>query len=77
MTSPSQARITELEAQMSREDFWNDQNAAQRIVEEANGLKRQVEPLEAAEGKVEDLKVMLELGEAEDEEGQSAGSGRT
>ncbi len=56
---------------MSREDFWNDQNAAQRTVEEANGLKRQVEPLEAAEGKVEDLKVMLELGEAEDEEGQA------
>ena len=56
---------------MSREDFWNDQNAAQKTVEETNTLKRSVEPLEAAEGKVEDLKVMLELGEAEDENGQA------
>jgi len=56
---------------MSREDFWNDQAAAQKIVEEAASLKRRVEPLEAAEAKLEDLKVMLELGEAEDESGQA------
>ncbi|MGB0580433.1 MAG: peptide chain release factor 2 [Limisphaerales bacterium] len=67
----SKKRIAELEAQMSREDFWNDQNAAQKTVEETNSLKRKVDPLEAAEVKVEDLKVMIELGEAEDEHGQA------
>jgi peptide chain release factor 2 len=56
---------------MSRENFWNDQNAAQKIVEETNSLKRGVEPLEGAETKVEDLKVMIELGEAEDDAGQA------
>lgn len=55
---------------MAREDFWNNQAAAQKTVEEANSLKRRIEPLETAETKIEDLKVMIELGEAEDEAGQ-------
>jgi len=66
----AKARLAELEAGMSSEDFWNDQSAAQKTVEEANSLKRKIEPLEAAETKIEDLKVMVELGEAEDEAGQ-------
>jgi peptide chain release factor 2 len=66
----SKARLAELEAGMSREDFWNDQNAAQKTVEEANSLKRRIEPLENAESKIADLKVMVELGEAEEEQGQ-------
>ena len=56
---------------MSREDFWNDQNAAQKTVEETNNLKRRVDPLEAAEARVADLQVMIELGEAEDDTGQA------
>lgn len=56
---------------MSREDFWNSQNAAQKVVEETNALKRGIEPLEAAEAQVDDLKVMIELGESEDDTGQA------
>lgn len=66
----SKARLAELEAGMSSEAFWNDQAAAQKTVEEVNSLKRRIEPLEAAETKIEDLKVMVELGEAEDDAGQ-------
>ncbi|MBL6766283.1 MAG: PCRF domain-containing protein, partial [Verrucomicrobiae bacterium] len=67
----SKARLAELEAGMSREDFWNNQTKAQKTVEEVNALKRRVEPLELAETKIADLNVMVELGEAEDAAGQA------
>lgn len=56
---------------MSQETFWNDQNSAQKTVEESNGIKRRLEPLEATEQRLEDLKVLVELGEAEDEGAQA------
>ncbi len=55
---------------MSQETFWNDQASAQKTVEESNSIKRRLEPLAAAEQRVEDLKVLVELGEAEEEADQ-------
>ncbi|MBG89222.1 MAG: peptide chain release factor 2 [Verrucomicrobiales bacterium] len=63
-------RLAELEVAMSQETFWNDQASAQKTVEESNSIKRRLEPLAAAEQRVEDLKVLVELGEAEEEADQ-------
>jgi peptide chain release factor 2 len=52
---------------MAASDFWNDTEAAQKTVAEANQRKRRLEPFLALEGRVEDLEVMIELaGEADD-----------
>ena len=56
---------------MSRETFWNNREQAQRLIEEANGIRRNLEPLEKAERQLDDLKVMLELAQAEPEAAQT------
>jgi peptide chain release factor 2 len=52
---------------MAGEAFWNNREAAQKVIDEANSLRRKIEPILKAERHLEDLKVMLELGEAEPE----------
>mgnify|MGYP002624037517 CR=1 FL=1 len=52
---------------MSRDDFWNNRDQAQKLIDEANTLRRKTEPLLKAERQVEDFKVMIELAEAEPE----------
>jgi peptide chain release factor 2 len=60
-------RFAELEAQMSGETFWNNQEAAQRVINEANDIRGKLEPLARFGKQVEDLQVMLELAAAEPE----------
>jgi peptide chain release factor 2 len=55
---------------MAAENFWNNREQAQKIIEEANSLREKVEPLLTAEKKLEDFHVMVELGEAEPTEAQ-------
>ncbi len=55
---------------MAAEGFWNNNEQAQKIIEESNGLKRRVEPFLKAEKQFEDFQVMLELGEAEPPDAQ-------
>jgi peptide chain release factor 2 len=55
---------------MAGETFWNSREAAQKVIDEANALRRKTEPVLKAERHLEDLKVMLELGEAEPESQQ-------
>jgi len=50
---------------MAGETFWNNREAAQKIIEEANSLRNKIEPLLKAEKQLEDFQVMVELGEAE------------
>ena len=61
----AQKRIAECEAQMGSDSFWNNQDAARKVIEEVNALKRKVEPLLGFERRVEDVSVLLELGEGE------------
>ncbi|MBN9690504.1 MAG: peptide chain release factor 2 [Verrucomicrobia bacterium] len=68
----AQRRIQECEAQMAADNFWNNQDAAKKVIEESNSLKRRVEPLLQYERRVEDVRVLLELGEAEPPAGQDA-----
>lgn len=55
------ARIAELDEQMSAPTFWDDQNAAQVVINEANGLKEQVNEFEDLASSYDDLEVAHEL----------------
>ncbi|MFD1779974.1 peptide chain release factor 2 [Fredinandcohnia salidurans] len=56
-----QARITELDEIMSMPDFWNDQNAAQTIINEANALKDQVVEFVNLNDSYENLELTYQL----------------
>ena len=50
---------------MAADNFWNNRDQAQKLISEATTIRKKIEPLQSAEKKVEDFKVMIELGEAE------------
>jgi peptide chain release factor 2 len=52
---------------MARDTFWNNREQAQKLIDEANTLRKKTEPLLAAERQFEDFRVMVELAEAEPE----------
>jgi peptide chain release factor 2 len=60
-------RLAELEAQMTGETFWNNQEAAQKVINETNDIRGKLDPLARFAKQVEDLQVMLELAAAEPE----------
>lgn len=55
---------------MTLDTFWNNREQAQKVIDEANSLRGRIEPLVHAEKQLEDLRVMIELGEAEPPEAQ-------
>ncbi|WLD92959.1 peptide chain release factor 2 [Alkalihalobacillus sp. AL-G] len=67
-----EARIAELDEQMTAANFWDDQNAAQTVINEVNGLKGIVNEFHELEETYENLEVTHELvKEEEDQELQS------
>ena len=50
---------------MAAENFWNNQEQAQKFIDEGGVIRRKIDPLVQYEKQLEDLKVLLELGEAE------------
>ena len=56
---------------MAAESFWNNREQAQKLIDEANTLRKKLDPLVEAEKRLEDFKVMAELGEAEPESAQA------
>ncbi len=56
---------------MAAENFWNNREQAQKLIEEANSLREKIDPLLKAEKELEDFGVMVELGEAEPESAQA------
>ncbi len=56
---------------MGGENFWNNREAAQKVVEETSRLRKRIEPLRVAENQLTDLVGMVELGQAEDEATQA------
>jgi peptide chain release factor 2 len=56
---------------MAADNFWNNREQAQKIIEESNTLRTKTEPLLIAEKQIDDFKVMVELGEAEPEKAQT------
>ncbi|WP_241680199.1 peptide chain release factor 2 [Metabacillus mangrovi] len=63
-----EARIQELDEEMAHPAFWNDQNAAQTVINEANGLKDVVNQFYAMDESYENLQVTLELLKEEPDE---------
>ena len=61
------SRLSELETLMAADSFWSNREKAQTTIDEANSLRKRIEPLFAGEKKLEDLRVMVELLEAEPE----------
>jgi peptide chain release factor 2 len=55
---------------MAADNFWNNREQAQKVIDEANSLRGKTEPLLKAEKQLEDFQVMVELGEAEPEAAQ-------
>lgn len=55
---------------MAQDTFWNNREKAQAMIDEANGLRKRVDPLIKAERQLDDFKVMTELAEAEPESEQ-------
>jgi peptide chain release factor 2 len=54
---------------MAAQNFWDNREQAQKLIDEANSLRNRIDPLRKSEKQLEDLRVMLELGEAEPEAG--------
>ena len=61
----AQKRLGELNDLMAADGFWNNREKAQSLIDEANSLRNKIEPLIESEKRLEDFRVMLELGEAE------------
>ncbi len=67
----AQKRLGEIEALMAAEDFWSNREQAQRLIDEANSLRKRIDPVLRAQKHLEDYGVMVELGEAEPEASQA------
>lgn len=55
---------------MARDNFWDNRDNAQKAIDEANGIRRKVDPVLAAERQIQDLREMIELAELEPETAQ-------
>ena len=55
---------------MAGETFWNNREQAQKLIDEASTLRKKIDPLISAEKRLEDFRVMTELGESEPAEQQ-------
>ncbi|PJE68220.1 peptide chain release factor 2, partial [Candidatus Shapirobacteria bacterium CG10_big_fil_rev_8_21_14_0_10_38_8] len=56
------SRITELEQQSNQPDFWDDNQTASKVMEELGALRGEIEKTEKLKKRIEDAKVMGELG---------------
>src|SRR5215472_2664620 len=56
---------------MAAETFWNNREQAQKLIDESNTLRGKIEPLLKADKDLEDIRVMVELGEADPEAAQA------
>ena len=50
---------------MTQENFWNNREKAQALIDEANSLRKKTEPILKAERQIDDFRVMLELAQEE------------
>ena len=60
-----QNRLAEINALMAADNFWNNREKAQTVIDEAGGIRNKLEPLQKLEKQLDDFRVMLELGESE------------
>ena len=65
MTSTRRARLAELNKQAEDPTLWNDQQRAQRVMQERTALEDQLTAIGRIEQELDDQITMVELGEAE------------
>jgi len=68
----SQQRIGELDALMAAPGFWDSREKAQELIDEANTLRKRVDPLLQAQKQLDDLQLMVELSSTEPAPAQAA-----
>lgn len=56
---------------MAEKNFWDNREKAQEFIDESSSLRKKIEPLIKAERQADDLRVMIELAEAEPEAAQA------
>ncbi|MFH1711753.1 MAG: peptide chain release factor 2 [Patescibacteria group bacterium] len=61
-------KLIELETEMAEPDFWNDQDRAREISQQAADIKSELEIWEQMKGDIDDLADLAELAEAESNE---------
>ncbi|MGI6566414.1 MAG: peptide chain release factor 2 [Limnochordia bacterium] len=61
-------QVSEYEAIMAEAGFWDDPEAAQKVIDELNTVRRPLTLWKELNSKIEDLAVLLELGMAEEDE---------
>jgi peptide chain release factor 2 len=62
------AEVVRLEERMGDPTFWNDQNLAQKVVQELKALKNLLDPYNEMAGATKDLGELLEMAELEKDE---------
>ena len=67
----TQKRLAELDSLMAQENFWNNREQAQKLIDESNALRKKVDPVLQSEKQLDDFRVMLELSEGEPEAEQA------
>ncbi|WP_307342507.1 peptide chain release factor 2 [Metabacillus malikii] len=63
-----EARIQQLEGQMTAPDFWDNQNAAQSVINETNALKEMVDQFHDLNESYENLQLTYDLVKEEEDE---------
>lgn len=61
-------KIKLLESGTGKEDFWNDNKTAQKILQEISNLKKWVEEFRNVEKHLNDVGTLIEMGESENDE---------
>ena len=56
-----EAQIANLDDQMSQGDFWNDNQAAQKVIDESNALKAQYDSFRSLEQQFEDVVILFDM----------------
>ncbi|MDX3807092.1 MAG: peptide chain release factor 2 [Bosea sp. (in: a-proteobacteria)] len=64
----AQRRLAELNALSEGPDFWNDAEAAQKLMRERTSLETQIEGITKLERDLDDALTLIELGDMEDDE---------
>ncbi|MBI1319842.1 MAG: peptide chain release factor 2 [Candidatus Hydrogenedens sp.] len=60
-------KISELETVMSAQDFWNDPEAAQKVVQQLKGYRTAVDMPDKLHHEIEELDTLIELAREEDD----------
>ncbi|MEM1026848.1 MAG: peptide chain release factor 2 [Planctomycetota bacterium] len=60
---PRRIEHTELKERMNAPDFWNDPDAANKIVARMKGIARIIDPVDELRGKIEDAELLWEMAE--------------